>query len=349
MNSADCLVCSIKSTCNADSMYLYAPTEILSQRLESVLTENHVSFSQHQQTFALKNKADRANLLETLRSQLSEPEAEDLRVTFDLANLMSATSLTQVAHRAETSWFEKGLVHDRFVHWFQPIVNARQESLFGHECLIRLPKAEEPGRFFNGQEIIDAAITRGDLHVFDSYSRRTAIRNAAKQHTEGRIFVNFTPSSIYDPAFCMASTLKAMEGTHFSPKNIVFEVVECERVRDPLHLRKIVDFYRAKGFSVALDDVGTGSNSLQMMSEMEPDFIKLDKSIVWKCDTPVGLKTIQKLAELGQESNIAVIAEGIENERMRDTLLSCGVNLMQGYFFGKPAPAMSRSYCPQAA
>ena len=273
MNTEDCLVCSIKSTCAAGSMYVYAPTEILSQRLKLVLNENDVPFSLHNQTFALKDQPDRDRLLHTLQSHLSEPESDALRVTFDLVNLMGATSLSQVAHRAETGWFEEALVSDRFVHWFQPIVDAQDERLIGHECLIRLAK-QEAGRFYNGQEIIDAAISRGDLHRFDSYSRRTAIRNSARQHAEGRVFINFTPSSIYDPAFCMASTLQAMENTHFRPENIVFEVVECEQVRDPRHLRKIVDFYRDKGFSVALDDVGTGSNSLQMMSEITAGFHK---------------------------------------------------------------------------
>ena len=78
-----------------------------------------------------------------------------------------------------------------------------------------------------------------------------------------------------------------------------------------------------------------------MMAEIQPDFIKLDKSLVWNCETSVGLKTIRKLAELGMETGIAVIAEGVESEKMRDTLLTCGITLMQGYFFGKPAPAMS--------
>lgn len=324
-------------------MYLYAPTEILSRRLALVLQENNISFSLHEQTFALKNQTDRDALLETLRSHLSQPEAEDLRVTFDLANLMAATSLTQIAQRVETSWFQKALVNDEFVHWFQPIVDAREQSLFGHECLIRLAKPNESGRFFNGQEIVDAAISRGELHVFDAYSRRRAIRNAAKHHTEGKIFVNFSPSSIYNPAFCLASTMQTMYETDLRPNDIVFEVVECERVRDPVHLRKIVDFYREKGFSVALDDVGTGSNSLQMTTEIQPEFIKLDKSLVWKCSTDIGLKTIRKLAELGAETDMAVIAEGVENERMRDAMLGCGISLMQGYFFGRPSPKMSLS------
>jgi EAL domain-containing protein (putative c-di-GMP-specific phosphodiesterase class I) len=311
--------------------------------VESVLRDSGLSFSLHGKTFALQARSGRDALLKVLHSQLSQPEAEDLRVTFDLANLMAATSLIQVSNRSESQWFEEAIRNDRFIHWFQPIVDVGLESVIGHECLIRLQKTSpaDSAGFYNGQEIMDAAISRGDLHVFDSYSRRAAIRNAARAYSGGKVFINFTPSSIYDPAFCMASTLQAMEQTHLSPADIVFEVIECERVRDPRHLRKIVDFYREKGFSVALDDVGTGSNSLQMMSEIQPDYIKLDKSIVWNCHTHVGRKTIEKLAEIGNETGMQVIAEGVETPEMRDTLSHCGISLMQGYYFGKPAPEMA--------
>lgn len=341
MSTTDCAVCTIKSTCRSTGLYMYAPTEILSERLDSVLIKNGVAFSRENSTFALNDGADRAQVVGLLRAQMSEPEAQDLRITSDLINLMAATNLSQFARRVETGWFEEALGNDQFVHWFQPIVDARNRELLGHECLIRLPRGDEPGKWYNGDDIINAAVTRGDLHKFDAYSRGKAIRHAAKDHKTGRLFVNFTPSSIYDPAFCMASTKRAMAETHLVPSDIVFEVVESDRVSNPGHLKHIVEYYRTQGFGVALDDVGTGSNSLQMVADIQPDFIKLDKSIIWKCDTPIGLRTIKKLAELGSESGIAVIAEGVETAQMRDVLLDNGIDLMQGYFFGRPDPKFS--------
>jgi EAL domain-containing protein (putative c-di-GMP-specific phosphodiesterase class I) len=320
---------------------MYAPTEILSERLGSVLVKNGVEFSRQNSTFALNDGADRTQVIELLRAQMSEPEAQDLRITSDLINLMAATNLNQFARRVETGWFEEALVNDRFVHWFQPIVDSRHGQLIGHECLIRLQRADEPGKWYSGDDIINAAVTRGDLHKFDAYSRGKAIRHAAKGHKSGWLFINFTPSSIYDPAFCMASTRLAMAETHLTPADIVFEVVESDRISNPGHLKHIVEYYRTQGFRVALDDVGTGANSLQMVADIQPDFIKLDKSIIWKYGTQIGLRTIRKLAELSSESGIAVIAEGVESAEMRDILLENGIDLMQGYFFGKPAPGFS--------
>ena len=345
MTGSNCAVCAIKSECDRANLYLFAPTPLLFDKLESVLTQKGVPFAARQQTFALSAGAERDAVVEQLRAELSTPELRDLRVTFDLTNLIAATSLEQFGRRVDTRWFEQAIAGDEFTYWFQPIVDAAGRSVHGHECLVRLQR-NEPGEapWRSGQEIIDAAFDRGDIHIFDSYARRKAILQAKSEHTVGRVFINFTPSSIYDPAFCMASTLAAMQDTHFQPHQIVFEVVESERLANPRHLRRIAEYYRQKGFCIALDDVGTGSNSLQMIEEIQPDYIKLDKSLVWKFNTAIGSRTIRKLAELAAESGIEVIAEGVETAEMRDVLLQSGIRYMQGYFFAKPGPRMASCF-----
>jgi EAL domain-containing protein (putative c-di-GMP-specific phosphodiesterase class I) len=334
MSTSNCQVCRIQSTCTSANVYLYAPTPALCGRIESVLSSHRIPFTFKGGTFGLRPEGDKNHVVNVLRQELSAPEALDLRVTFDLVNLMAATSLEQFGKRVDTQWFADALVKDQFVYYFQPIVDTAAREVFGHESLVRL----ESDRFYNGGEIIETAIARGDVHVFDSYARGTAIRQAARQGVSKSVFINFQPSSIYDPAFCMASTKRAMAETHYTASDIVFEIVESERVGDSKHLRKIVDYYREQNFRVALDDIGTGSNSLQMIAELQPDFIKLDKSLVWNISTAIGRNTIVKLAELAAESGIQTIAEGVETAEMRDTLIDSGITLMQGYFFGKPAP-----------
>lgn len=334
MSTANCQVCRIQSTCTSANVYLYAPTSALCGRIESVLSSNQIPFTFNDGTFGLRPDGDKNDVVNVLRRELSAPEALDLRVTFDLVNLMAATSLEQFGKRVDTQWFADALMKDQFVFYFQPIVDTAAREVFGHESLVRL----ESDRFYNGGEIVETAIARGDVHVFDSYARGTAIRQAARQGVPKSVFINFQPSSIYDPAFCMKSTKRAMRDTHYTASDIVFEIVESERVGDSKHLRRIVDYYREQHFRVALDDIGTGSNSLQLMAELEPDFIKLDKSLVWNIRTAIGRNTIVKLAELASESGIQTIAEGVETAEIRDRLIDCGITLMQGYFFGKPAP-----------
>lgn len=139
----------------------------------------------------------------------------------------------------------------------------------------------------------------------------------------------------------MRSTLEAMAKTSLQPKDIVFEVVESERIHDPNHLRKICNYYRNHGFGFALDDVGTGSNSLQMVCDLQPDYIKIDKSLIWGLKNPMYHSTVQKVSDLAKEFKVNVIAEGIEDLATAHACLGLGINLMQGYYFSKPTSRMA--------
>ncbi len=153
--------------------------------------------------------------------------------------------------------------------------------IIAHECLIRLCD----GRVYNGSEIVEAACARNEMRAFDSCARRLAIRSAARQSPAGLYFVNFLPSSIYNPELCMRSSIEAVEDAGMRSANIVFEVVESDLDRNPAHLRLIFDYCRKQGFGFALDDVGsTGSNSLEMVAALRPDYIKLDKSLIQNLD-----------------------------------------------------------------
>ena len=136
-----------------------------------------------------------------------------------------------------------------------------------------------PGRIFG------AAKSARMLFQTDLAARRTAIREAVRQGVEGNLFINFTPAAIYDPRFCLRSTVEAVDGAGISPERIVFEVTETEETRDVDHLRNIVAFYREKGFRVALDDLGSGYSSLNMIHRLRPDFVKLDMQLVRGVDT----------------------------------------------------------------
>jgi EAL domain-containing protein (putative c-di-GMP-specific phosphodiesterase class I) len=283
--------------------------------------------------------AERNPAWEGLRTRLSDAERADIRVSRERgAGLLAAISLDDYVRGLDTAWFDEALRNDAFTNFFQPIVDTRTGAPFAHECLIRL----FAGRAYSGGEIIEAAFARGSIHLFDAYARRLSVRKAGAQFIPGaKVFINFMPSSIYDPAYCMASTLEEMSHTMLKPADIVFEVVESDHIRDVKHLQKICDYYRKEGFGFALDDVGTGSSSLQMVCDLQPDYIKLDKSLISEMDAPMYRSMIEKMVEFASESGVAVIGEGVENAQTVEILQSVGIHLMQGWHFGKPAPEMA--------
>lgn len=333
-----CLLCTFKENCEGNSFLLYPLTPIVNELLLRALSDAQIAHSSDNRFVRIDEQVSEQELASALKSRLSAIEMRDIRITKSRdAEMINATNILTWINQADTSWFDQALRQDRFTTHFQPIVNYATGAVHGHECLIRLYM----DRSYNGGEIMEAAFSRGRIHVFDSYTRQLSVRLAGKQHAPGtKVFINFMPSSIYDPAFCMKSTLEAMRGTKLKPEDIVFEVVESDAITDVAHLRKICTYYRDNGFQFALDDVGTGSNSLQMMCDLKPHYIKIDKSLISGVDSSMYRATIQKIVELGQEFSIRVIAEGIETIDAANSCAHLGIDLMQGYYFARPSDQM---------
>ena len=108
---------------------------------------------------------------------------------------------------------------------------------------------------------------------------------------------------------------------------------------DVCHLRGILNYYRAAGFKVALDDIGSGYSSLNLLHQLRPDFIKLDIELVRDVDKdPYKALVAEKIFEIAVQLGIQTIAEGVEREEEYEWVRARGANYAQGYLFGRPAP-----------
>lgn len=229
----------------------------------------------------------------------------------------------------------------RFVAWFQPIVAADSGEVIGYESLLRGLRAD--GTLMLPDEIFAAAAANDLLFQVDRQARETALRCAAEQKVDGQLFVNFVPTAIYDPAHCLQSTLAVAERLGIAPARIVFEVTETELVEDTQHLKRILDFYRATGFRVALDDVGSGYASLSLLAMLRPDVIKVDMGIVRGIHQDAERQAIfRALVGIARDLGIQVLAEGIETREEYHYLVAQGADLLQGYLFARPAQVPPR-------
>jgi EAL domain-containing protein (putative c-di-GMP-specific phosphodiesterase class I) len=329
-----CAVCTIGRNCAESTLHLVSETADMTDLLAGTLTSLGIAFESRDGVLSVSSEGDRPRIIGLLRHMLSVAERQAVSVCELRGNKVPIMrDLDDWWRFHETDWFERALVGNLFETWFQPIVNTATREILGHECLIRL----ETSRLYSVAEIVQAAQARNQVHAFDSQARRLAILSGARQNRSGRYFVNFMPSSIYNPEFCMRTTMDALKETGMSCENFVFEVVESDFVRDAAHLRRICDYYRSRGFGFALDDVGTGSSSLQMLCDLRPDYAKLDKSLVQNVEKPMYGATIRKLVELADQFSVKLIAEGVENIHTMENLWLLGVQVMQGYLFGRPA------------
>jgi EAL domain-containing protein (putative c-di-GMP-specific phosphodiesterase class I) len=197
---------------------------------------------------------------------------------------------------------------------------------------------DRDGSLVSPGRILDTARSAELLFQVDLAARRAAIREAARLGLAAKIFINFTPTSIYDPHFCLRTTVRAVQELGIAPQNVVFEVIESEHVLDLDHLRKIMDYYREQGFGVALDDLGSGYSSLNMLHELKPDYVKLDMGLVRDVHAhPHKALIAAKLLEVAQALGIRSVAEGIETPEERRWLEAHGTDFLQGFHFAKPA------------
>ncbi len=238
--------------------------------------------------------------------------------------------LEQIANRDTIELIQ----HGEFESHLQPIIHLDTGERFGYEALLRSRNDISPGELFR-------AANRFGLHSkLDQRARAEAIKathHAVLPHE--KTFINFLPSTIYNPDYCLQHTFEVIDRYNLSPERFIFEVVETEKVQDVAHLQHVFSTYKKRGMKVALDDVGAGFSTLDILKRLEPDYVKIDRSYVSFCDQDAEKRAFLKnVRQLTRSMGITLLAEGVERIEEVDVCRELGFDLAQGYYFGKPSP-----------
>jgi len=230
----------------------------------------------------------------------------------------------------------------QFEYAYQPIVDLHNRSVIAHEALVRGPGGE-------GAATVLSQVNDQNRYRFDQSCRVKAIKGAAELGMTQPVSINFLPNAIYKPEVCIRTTLEAARVHSFPLEQIIFEVTEGERIDDGPWFASILREYKRCGFKTAIDDFGAGYAGLKLLSDFQPDIIKIDMDLIRNVDTNRARQAIvRSLVSLCQDMNIQVVAEGIETAGERDFLLDTGIHLMQGYLFAKPAFRATADVSPAA-
>lgn len=283
---------------------------------------------------------EHSDLAKQFEEVFTEPERRDSRLLVTEGERVTVSHIPRVLN-VETyivsvhgAWLEDVLREERLHFHFQPIVD-REQRIYGHEALVRASYRD--GTPISPAQLFSAAATPALLASLDRQARLGAVSHMPSMPSGTRMFINFMPSTIYDPYYCLQSTAKAVEAIGVDPRNVVFEVVESDKVQDGEHLRNIVQFYMDNGYSVGLDDFGTGNNNLVTLLEMNPNFIKIDKAITNRLvDDNASRGLVRDLVRQAGSRGTQVIAEGVETESEHALCLDLGVDFFQGFYFARP-------------
>ncbi len=236
----------------------------------------------------------------------------------------------------------------RFYLRFQPIVRAQTGEVAGAEALLRWKSDElgeiAPGRFIAFLESDPAYEPLG--YDIIRYAVRTA-GQIRKKLPEFRINVNITAIQLLAEDF-IANVLKILEEEQFEPGSLILELTErCKEMEFRL-LSERVDELKKNGIRIALDDIGTGYSTIDLLLHLPADEIKLDMAFTRELQGVENNEILARtLCAASTKNNVDICFEGVEEEQMLDYLKGYGDVLLQGYYFAKPllAEEFIAMYC----
>jgi EAL domain-containing protein (putative c-di-GMP-specific phosphodiesterase class I) len=222
---------------------------------------------------------------------------------------------------------------------FQPImtVNSHGPQLYAYEALARGPKGtsmERPDVLFEyaRRKSVEAEI--------DLICIAEVLTAAELLPGKPSISINLHGSTMTNVEQ-FAETFLALAKAHdIAPERLMLEIVEHRAPWSMDILRTTLDELRAAGIRIALDDLGVAASNYRMIVDCRPDHLKIDRYIVSGCSTdPYRLAVLRSIVTLAQSCAAIPIAEGVEEQHELETILSLGIDKVQGWLFGQSKPA----------
>ncbi len=232
-------------------------------------------------------------------------------------------------------------LRDRAVYVdYHPIVVAQTGKIFGYEALARGVM-----RSLRSPEVMFDVAAQADLiWELSRLCRARALEGIETRLGSGELlFINVDPHDFTDPDFT--------EREVSDPSRVVVEITERTAIKDYPKFRERLKAFRDIGYRFAVDDAGSGYAGLGSIANLEPDFIKLDISLISGIDTNfIKQNLVESMVRFANEHGAQVIAEGVERAEEFEAVKSLGVHLVQGFFLHKPEAVISgRRPTPAAA
>lgn len=224
--------------------------------------------------------------------------------------------------------------------FYQPIVDLSSERTIGYEALNRPPSSS---LFPNTENFYDFVGQTDQVFLFECFCRNISLKrfierlNDKDSKQNFMLFLNIHPHVLMDTNYHSGETLQLLKEFNIEPCQVVFEITEKSAVTDFAQFEKVLSHYRKQGFRIAVDDVGSGYNSLKTLIYLKPEFIKLDRSLIDHIDQqPQQQRLVTLIAEYAKQSHIKIIGEGIERVEELEYIRKIGVDYAQGYALGRP-------------
>ena len=281
-------------------------------------------FPEHGSTSdALLQQADRA--IYTARETYQDYQVADSSQQPDASNSGLVRELEHAITKSELELY------------YQPKVDLQHKRLYGAEALIRW---NSPDRGFIGpDEFIPLAEDNGLIFPLTLWSLNTALRQSVEIRRlwpDFRMAVNLSASTLAEIEL-IELVKRALRTWDTKPDRLMIEVTESAVMKNPEASIETLRGLRELGVRLSIDDFGTGYSSFGYLKQLPVHELKIDQSFVKGMASDVNDgRIVQTMINLGENFELSVIAEGIEDEETLYQLTSMGCNHGQGYYIGRP-------------
>ena len=231
----------------------------------------------------------------------------------------------------------KALKNKEFKVYYQPKVNAKDETIYGAEALVRW---EHQGKIIPPSEFIplfekNKFILKLDLYVFEQVC--SDLKNWKEKYgKEIVVSVNVSREHFVEENF-LEKYMLLVSKYGIDTSKIDLEITESATVEEGIDIIEIMNKMKKLGFLISIDDFGTGYSSLSTLQDMPADILKIDKSFVDRIGKNEK-NMIDYILTIAKELKLISVAEGVETKEQRDYLLEKGCDIIQGYYYAKPMP-----------
>lgn len=233
---------------------------------------------------------------------------------------------------------DAALAEQQFIVYFQPKYQLKKMAPYGAEALVRWKKPS--GEIVLPNEFIPIFERNGFITKLDYYVWEKVCQFIDSELSQGRnpapISVNVSRVNLYNPDF-MDSLIDLIHRYHIPPHYLNLELTESVFSEDAELIQRAVNYLHDAGFTILMDDFGSGYSSLNILKDVDLDVLKIDMKFFSNGNTAEkGAKIIEAVIRMAESLDMMVIAEGVEEKHQVDFLNDLGCDYIQGYYFGRP-------------
>lgn len=238
------------------------------------------------------------------------------------------------------SLMHAALANGEFHMYLQPKYYLKGQTLHSAEALVRW--VSEDGTIHYPDEFIPVFEENGFITELDMFMLEQACKRVSYWIEQGYpavpISVNQSRVFFYDENY-LEKFRQTVDRYHIDPSLIILEVTESVAMSDLTQVKMVINKLHHMGFTISMDDFGSGYSSLNTLKDLDIAELKLDKEFLSEQSTsPRGKMVIESMIHLARALSITTVAEGIENEGQLAFLESIHCDIGQGYYFAKPIP-----------